>query len=102
MTEGSSTGSHSRDAVAAAGVAVDPLPVCWSGAHPVSRGMIATNRPTTMAVKGSGMGAAFVTLIHRKNRSVADRLINDCSIPIEGTVRGVDFVRATSCVVWGK
>ena len=64
--------------------------------------MIARNRPITMAVKGSGMGAAFVTLIHRKNRSVADRLINDCSIHIEGTVLGVDFVRATSCVVWGK
>jgi len=72
MTEGSSTGSHSRDAVAAAGVAVDPLPVCCSGAHPVNRGMIATHRPTTMAVKGNG------------------------------TVRGVDFVRATSCVVCGE
>ena len=63
--------------------------------------MIATNRPTTMAVKGNGMGAAFVTLIHRKNRSVTDRVLNDRSIHIEGTVRGVDFVRATSCVVWG-
>lgn len=72
MTEGSSTGSHSRDAVAAAGVAVDPLPDCCSGAHPVSRGMIARNRPITMAVKGNG------------------------------TVRGVDLVRAASCVVWGK
>ena len=78
MTEGSSTGSHSRDAVAAAGVAVDPLPVCCSGAHPVSKGMIARNRPTTMAVKGSGvinddLVRATSCVVWGKQRNIVDR-----------------------------
>ena len=65
--------------MAAAGVAVDPLSLCWSGAHPVSRDMIAINSPTTTVIEGSGVinvdlvRASSCVMWSRQRNIVADR-----------------------------
>jgi hypothetical protein len=83
MTEGSSTGSQSREALAvAAAAAGDPLPVCSSEAHPVSSGIIVRSRVTTMAVKRSGMEVVFVTLARPKNCCMI-KVTKGCSIQVK-------------------
>lgn len=99
MTEGSSTGSHSRDAVAAVGVADDPLPVCPSGAHPVSMGIIVRKNPAMIEVRRRGAHRVFAALARKGNCCLVNG-VRICAIRID-KVALMD-VRATSRLMSDK